>query len=149
MRGRGVVACGLVAVLALGACTGVGPPAPIEDSRVVAGSPRVALERARRWLRSHGFVIDRDYRQPDGGRVVASKAPYDESGYARCAWTFALSGGVQPAADVTVIATLERPGRTHVRAAVDIALVNAYGDRAQCASRGKLEQEILTAVAGR
>lgn len=147
---HGIIGPALLAALAVGlaACAVAGPPAPVEDSRLVTASPQLALDRARRWLRSQGFAIDKEHRQRDGGRVVAVKSPFDEGGYARCAWTFALSGGVNPSADVTVIATRDRPGRTHVRASVDISLVNAHGDRAQCASRGRLEQEILAAVAG-
>jgi hypothetical protein len=113
----------------------------------VAASPQLALGRAHHWLRSQGFVIEKDFRQRNGGRVVAARSPFDQGGYAHCAWAFAMSGGAEPAADVTVLATLERPGWTRVRAVVDISLVNRFGDRAQCASQGKLEREILSAVA--
>lgn len=79
--------------------------------------------------------------------MVASRSPFDRSGYARCAWAFSMSGGAKPAADVAVLATPERPGWTRIRTVVDISLVNRFGDRAQCASQGKLEREILGAVA--
>ena len=144
----GVVVAGLSGLLLLGGCTLIKvPPPPVDDSRLVAASPKLVLDRARRWLTAHRFEIEKAHRQRDGGRVVASQSPFREAGYARCAWAFGMSGGVEPAARVTVIAAGERGGKTRVTAKVDIALVNTFGDRAQCASHGTLEQEILTAVA--
>ena len=111
----------------------------------VFGSSQTA--RARRWFLGHGFEIEKTLRQRDGGRVVAARQPFQEAGYARCAWAFRMGGGAEPAARITVIAAGERGGKTRVTAKVDIALVNTYGDRAPCASHGALEQEILAAVA--
>ncbi len=141
---RAVVVAGL---LVLSGCAFVAPPPPVNDTSVVAASPDLVLARARRWFLGHGFEIEKTLRQHDGGRVVASQSPFREAGYARCAWSFRISGGVEPAARVTVIATAERSGKTRVTAKVEIALVNTFGDRAQCASHGALEQEILAAVA--
>jgi hypothetical protein len=148
MRSRVAIA-GLSGFLVLSGCAFVTPPPPVDDSRVVAAQPGLVLDRARRWLVAHHFQIEKAYRQRDGGRVVASQSPFRKTGYAQCAWLFRISGGVEAAARVTVIATEERRGKTRVTAKVDIALVNTFGDRAQCASHGTLEQEILTAVAFR
>ncbi len=144
---RGIVIAGLSGLFVLGGCAFALPPPPVDDSRVVAASPKLALDRARRWLTAHRFEIEKAHRQRDGGRVVASQSPFRVAGYARCAWMFRMSGGAEPAARVIVIAAAERGGETRVTAKVDIALVNTFGDRAQCASHGTLEQEILTAVA--
>jgi hypothetical protein len=145
---RGIPAAGLLlALAALAGCAFWEPPPPVDDSRVVAVSPQLALERARRWLTAHRFEIEKAHRSRSGGRLVASRSPFETSGYARCAWTFRISGGVEPAARVTVIADAERAGHTRVTAKVDIALVNGAGDRAQCASHGALEQEILAGIA--
>ena len=142
---RALVVAGL---LVLSGCAFPAPPPPVNDTSVVAASPDLVLARARRWFLGHGFEIEKTLRQRDGGRVVAARQPFQEAaGYARCAWAFKISGGVKPAARVTVIATAERSGRTRVTAKVEIALVNTFGDRAQCASHGALEQEILAAVA--
>ena len=146
---RGIVIAGpsgLLVLVGLVGCALVAPPRPVDDSRLVAASPRLVLDRARRWLAAHRFEIEKAHKQPGGGRVVASQSPFREAGYARCAWMFRISGGAEPAARVTVIAAAEHDGETRVTAKVDIALVNAFGDRAQCASHGTLEQEILTAV---
>ena len=141
---RALVVAGL---LVLSGCAFPAPPPPVNDTSVVAASPDLVLARARRWFLGHGFEIEKTLRQRDGGRVVAARQPFQEAGYARCAWAFKISGGVKPAARVTVIATAERSGRTRVTAKVEIALVNTFGDRAQCASHGALEHEILAAVA--
>ena len=144
---RAVVVAGLSGLLVLSGCAFAAPPPPVDDSRVVAAPPDLVLARARRWLIAHRFEIEKTHRRRDGGRVVASQSPFREAGYAQCAWSFRISGGVEPAARVTVIATAEGGGKTRVTAKVDIALVNTFGDRAQCASHGALEQEILAAVA--
>jgi hypothetical protein len=146
-RLRNILAAGLLSILGIDGCARLAPPPPVEDSRLMAVSPQLALDRARRWLHAQGFVIEKDHRGRAGGRVVASKSPFSERGYARCAWAFVVAGGAEPSARLDVIATLERPGWTRLRAAVDISLVNGFGDRAECASHGKLEQEILGAVA--
>ena len=138
---RALVVAGL---LVLSGCAFPAPPLPVNDTSVVAASPDLVLARARRWFLGHGFEIEKTLRQRDGGRVVAARQPFQEAaGYARA---FKISGGVKPAARVTVIATAERSGRTRVTAKVEIALVNTFGDRAQCASHGALEREILAAV---
>lgn len=144
---RGVVVLGLSGLIVLGGCAFKAPLRPVEDSRIVAASPKLVLSRARRWLQAHRFEIEKTQQQRDGGRVVASQSPFQVANYARCAWAFKVSGGVEPAARITVIAAAERTTKTRVTAKVDIALVNAFGDRAECASHGTLEQEILTAVA--
>ncbi len=141
---RALVVAGL---LVLSGCAFPAPPPPVNDTSVVAASPDLVLARARRWFLGHGFEIEKTLRQRDGGRVVAARQPFQEAGYARCAWAFRMGGGAEPAARITVIAAGERGGKTRVTAKVDIALVNTYGDRAPCASLGTLEQEILTAVA--
>jgi hypothetical protein len=151
MRRRIVIAgtSGLVVLVVLVGCAFAAPPRPVDDSRVVAASPRLVLDRARRWLVAHRFEIEKAQKQRDGGRVVASQSPFREAGYARCAWMFRISGGAEPAARVTVIAAAEHVGEHRVTAKVDIALVNTFGDRAQCASHGTLEQKILAAVAAK
>ena len=141
---RALVVAGL---LVLSGCAFPAPPPPVNDTSVVAASPDLVLARARRWFLGHGFEIEKTLRQRDGGRVVAARQPFQEAGYARCAWAFRMGGGAEPAARITVIAAGERGGKTRVTAKVDIALVNTYGDRAPCASHGALEQEILAAVA--
>lgn len=133
--------------LALAGCAFWEPPPPVADSRIVAASPRMALERARRWLAANQFEIEREHHQRGVGRLVASRSPFDTPGYARCAWTFKISGGVSPAARVTVIAEPQRAGQTRVTAKAEIALVNGVGDRAECVSHGALEEKILTAIA--
>ncbi len=145
---RAVVVAGLSGLFVLGGCAFLAPPPPVDDSRVVAAPPKLVLDRAQRWLTAHRFEIEKAHRQRDGGgRVVASQSPFRETGYARCAWAFRMGGSAEPAARVTVIVAAERGGKTRVSAKVDIALVNTFGDRAQCASPGTLEQEIFTAVA--
>lgn len=140
------VAGGVAAALLVGCAVWV-PGPPVNGTRIVAASPSLVLARAQRWLGAHGFEIQKAQRHRGGGRVVASRSPFETSGYARCAWAFRMSGGAEPAARVTVIADAKRIGRTRVTAKAEIVLVNRVGDRAQCASRGKLEQEILAAVA--
>ncbi len=144
---RALVVAGLSALLVFSGCAFAAPTPPVDDSRIVAAPPDLVLARARRWFIAHRFEIEKAHRRRDGGRVVASQSPFREAGYARCAWSFRISGGVEAAARVTVIAAAERGGKTRVTAKVNIALVNTSGDRAQCASHGILEQEILTAVA--
>jgi hypothetical protein len=145
---RAILVAGLLLTLAaLGGCAVWEPPPPVNDTRIVAASPQLALDRARRWLAAHRFEIEKAHRHRSGGQLVASRSPFETSGYARCAWTFRISGGVEPAARVTVIADAERAGHTRVTAKVEIALVNGVGDRAECASHGVLEQEVLTAIA--
>jgi hypothetical protein len=143
----GVLAAGLLSIFGSVGCTWPAPPPPLEDSRLLAMSPQLALDRARHWLHAQGFVIEQDRRGRAGGRVVASQSPFPDRGYARCAWAFAVAGGAKPSARVGVSATLARPGWTRLRTTVDISLVNGFGDRAECASQGKLEREILGAVA--
>jgi hypothetical protein len=137
-------------LLALAGCSTPlwSPPREVEDTRIVAVSPRSALDRAGRWLSAHRFEIEKSYLHQRGGRVVAEQFPFEISNYARCAWMFRISGGVRPAARVTVIADAVPGGRTRVEARTEISLVSQDGDRAQCASHGRLEREILASIAG-
>lgn len=145
--GRRIGVVGAVAAALLAGCALWVPGPPVKGTRVVAAPPSLVLERAQHWLGAHGFEIQKAQRHRGGGSLVASRSPFETSGYARCAWAFRISGGAEPAARVTINADAERIGKTRVTAKADIALVNRVGDRAQCATQGKLEQEILAAVA--
>lgn len=125
-----------------------GPPPPVEDTRLVAVSPERALTRARHWLARHDFEIQKAHRHRTGWRLVALRDPFETGSYARCAWTFRMSGGVRPAARIMLSADAERAGRTRVQARTEISLVNGAGDRAECASRGLLERELLASISG-
>lgn len=143
---RAALTGALLPAALVGGCAFAQPPPPVEDTRVVAAAPHQALDRARRWLATKHFRIEKDHRRRDGGVIKAQRQPFDEDGYARCAWTFVMSGGAEPSAKVAVHASSDRPGFTRVRADVDISLVNRFGDRAECASNGNLEAELFRAL---
>lgn len=145
--GRAIARAGLLLAMAtLTSCAFWEPPPPVEDTRIVAASSQVVLQRAERWLAEHQFDIEKNHRNAAGGRLLAARSPFETKRYARCAWTFKISGGVEAAARVTVSADAVRAG-TRVTAKVQIALVNSVGDRADCVSHGLLEQEILASIA--
>lgn len=150
--GRGLrmgAGSGLAGLLLLGCASPFwGPPPVVEDTRVVAVSPDRALARGRSWFGAHGFVVERAQRTARGVRLVARRTPFEVGNRARCAWMFRMSGGVQPEALVTLSVEPASAGHSRVEAKTEISLVNAEGDRAQCASHGLLEREILGSLEG-